>query len=126
MFMVFLGPYSTLTFLLTPLFYSSFSDTYHNPLYIFQYLLLPLAISSSLLLTPLSFTFLHALLLVCYDATRLSPLLVSHPLVHTLFLSSISTLFLLVTYLFIILLLVFLLLVPLLLLLISYIANSSL
>ena len=69
--MVIPEPYSTSASLPVPLFYSSSFNTYHNPPHIFLYLLSLPATSNFLLLTLLSFTFLHILLLVHYDTTRL-------------------------------------------------------
>ena len=74
MFTVFPEPHSTSNFLLVSLFYSSFSDTYYNLLHIFPHLLLLPATSNFSSLTPLSSTFLHVLLPVYHDATRLFPL----------------------------------------------------
>ena len=77
-----LEPYLLLTFLLVPLFYFSFFDTYNNYPHIFLYYLLLLATSSFLLPTLSSSTFLHILLLVHYDATGLFLPLAPHSLVH--------------------------------------------
>ena len=86
---------STLTFPLVLLFYSLSVDIYYIPLYIIPHFLLLSATNSSLLPT-LSFSiFLHFLLLVHYDVTKLSLLSTPHPLVHTLFFPLIPNLYLL-------------------------------
>ena len=95
MFIVSLVLYSTLTFLLVSLSYSSFFDVYHSYLHIVLYLLLLLATNSFLSPTLLSSTSLHILLLVYHNITELSPLLI-------LYLSVLSPL-LSVTSLFIVL-----------------------
>ena len=76
MFIVSLVLYSTLTFLLVSLSYSSFFDVYHSYLHIVLYLLLLLATNSFLSPTLLSSTSLHILLLVYHNITELSPLLI--------------------------------------------------
>ena len=86
MFTAFLVPYLSLTFLLVPLFYFSFSDTSHILLHTFLYLLLFLATSNFLLLTPLSSIFLYVLLLAHYGVTRLFLLSILHSLAFILFL----------------------------------------
>ena len=82
------------TFLIVPLSHSSFSNINHNYLHIFLYFLLLLATSSFLSPTLLFFISFHVLLLVHYDITGLFPLLISHPLIHKLSLSSIPALLL--------------------------------
>ena len=64
-------------------------NIYYTSLYIFLYLLSFLATNSFSSPTPLPFIFLHVLLPVCYDATRLSLLLTPYHSVHTLFSPSI-------------------------------------
>ena len=78
-------PHLTSTSLPVPLFYSSFSNTYHNPSHIFPYIPLLLATNNSSLLTPLSFIFPYIWLLVYHDTARLCLPLMLHPLAHTLF-----------------------------------------
>ena len=85
MSMVFLVPHSTSTSLQVLLLYSSFSDTYHILPHIILCPLLLLATNNSSSPTLLSSTFLYVLLLVHHGVARLSPLLMFHPLAHTLF-----------------------------------------
>ena len=87
MSMVFLELYSTLTFPLVPLSYFLSASTYYNSPYIFPHFLLLLTTNNSLSLTLLSFTFLHILLLVYYDATGLSLFSTLHLLAYIFFLS---------------------------------------
>ena len=85
MSMVFLVSYSTSTFLLVSLFYSSFSNIYHNHPNIFLSLLLLPVTSSFLLLILLSSIFFHIQLPTHYNTTRLSLLLTLCSLAYTSF-----------------------------------------
>ena len=85
MFIVFPKSHLTSTSLLIPLSYSLSFDIYHNLPHIFPHLLLSLATNNFLSPTPLSFTFLHVLLLIYHDATGLFLLSILHPLAHILF-----------------------------------------
>ena len=72
---------------LMSLFYSSFSDIYHNYPHISLHLLLLLATSNFLSSIMLSFIFLYILIPVYHNATGLSLLLTPLSLVHTSFLA---------------------------------------
>ena len=72
---VFLVSYSTLTSLLVPLFYFSFSSTYYIFLHISSHLLSPPATNSFLLPILLSFIYLHVLLSVCYNVNQIISIL---------------------------------------------------
>ena len=72
---VFLVSYSTLTSLLVPLFYFSFSSTYYILLHISSHLLSPPATNSFLLPILLSFIYLHVLLSVCYNVNQIISIL---------------------------------------------------
>ena len=82
------------TFLLVPLFYSSFFDTSHIHPHNFLHSSFLLATSNFLSPTLLFFISLYVQLLVHYGITRLFLLLTPHPSVHTpfLFLTSILSL----------------------------------
>ena len=83
--MVFLELYSTSTFLLVSLSYSSSFNIGHNLLHISLYHSLLLATNSSSLLILWFSIFSYALLLVYYSTTELSLLLIPHSLIHTFF-----------------------------------------
>ena len=97
----FFVPYSTSAFLLVPLSYSSFSNTYHICLYIFPHLLLLQATSNFLSPTLSSSIFLHVLLPEYYGVTGLFLLSVFHLSAYILFLLSIPSLLLSTTHLLI-------------------------